>query len=138
ATPNAAVGSPSAQSPTEHGVGRRIWRDGLAWRVALYMGAQSAVFYMLSTWLAPLQVSIGYSAIEAGFHVMLLQLYGIIGSLITPLLFRGWSIRWSPFYVPIAVGLTALGFLFLPALLPLWLLVCGIACGSSLSVAIML
>src|SRR5688572_28166677 len=31
-----------------------IWRDGLAWLVAAYMGLQAASFYMLVTWLAPI------------------------------------------------------------------------------------
>lgn len=126
------------QPPAVGSAGRRIWGDRLAWLVALYMGLQSAIFYMLSTWLAPHEVSIGYSDLEAGFHVMLLQLYGIVGSLLTPLLFRGRLGRWSPLFVPLVVGGSAMALVLMPALLPLWLVVCGIGCGSSLSVAIML
>ena len=126
------------QPPEVGNAGRRIWGDRLAWLVALYMGLQSAIFYMLSTWLAPHEVSVGYSELEAGFHVMLLQLYGIIGSMLTPLLFRGRSSRWSPLIVPLVVGSSAMAILLFPALLPLWLVICGIGCGASLSVAIML
>ncbi len=120
------------------GTGRRIWGDGLAWQVALYMAAQSVLFYMLVTWLSPLQISRGMSHVAAGLDVMLLQVAGVIGSMLSPLLFRGRIDRWAPMLIPFTVGATAMGIAFVPSLIFVWLPVCGIACGASLSASLML
>ncbi|MBK0418849.1 MFS transporter [Leucobacter sp. CSA1] len=133
-------GRPDARAPGARGrsAGRRIWRDRLAWLVAFYMGAQSALFYMLTTWLAPLEISRGRSEVEAGFDVMFLQLTGIAGSILIPLLYRGRLRRWLPALIPIAMGVSATGIVFLPELLLLWILVYGLATGASLSMGLTL
>lgn len=120
------------------GAGRRIWTDGLAWQVALYMAAQSVLFYMIVTWLSPLQISRGLSPVAAGLDVMLLQVAGVIGSMLSPLLFRGRIDRWAPMLIPFTVGVTAMGIAFAPSLFFLWLVICGTACGASLSASLML
>lgn len=118
--------------------GRRIWGDPLAWLVALYMGSQSAVFYMLSTWFAPYQLSLGRGAVEAGIWLMVFQFIGIGGSLLVPLLARGRLRRWLPAALP-AVGLIAwLGFFFAPDALPVWIVVGGLVGGASLTMALTL
>lgn len=79
---------PAAAGPDQR-TARRIWRDPVAWIVALYMGLQSMVFYMIATWLAAIETSSGRSAVDAGIDVMLYQIVAIGGSLLLPLLYRG-------------------------------------------------
>lgn len=119
-------------------LGRRIWSDPLAWLVSLYMGSQSAVFYMLSTWLAPYLTSLGISPVAAGIELMVFQLVGILGSLLLPALTRGRLNRWAPALLP-AAGITAcIGFVAAPALIPVWLVVGGLNSGASLTMALTL
>lgn len=118
--------------------GRRIWRDPLAWLVALYMGAQSGAFYMISTWLAPIGISHGRSPVVAGIDTMLYQVIGVVGSLLVPLLFRGRLRRWFPALIPVFVGIAVIGIVFLPAGMPLWVCIGGLASGASLSTSITL
>lgn len=115
-----------------------IWRDGLAWRVALYMGVQSASFYMLITWLAPYSIALGRSPVTAGLDVMAFQLIGIGGSFLAPLLLRSRLRRWAPALSP-WIGITGcLGLLLAPDLLLLWAMIAGASAGSSLSMSLTL
>ena len=136
--PGGDVSEAGAATAGGRNAGRLIWRDPLAWLVALYMGSQSALFYMLSTWLAPLELSRGRSEVAAGLDVMFLQLIGIAGSILIPILYRGSLRRWLPMLIPITVGVSAAGIVFLPSLLLLWILICGLASGASLSMALTL
>lgn len=112
-------------------------RDPVAWSVALYMGSQSLGFYMISTWLSPIEISAGRPAVEAGFDVALYQIAGIAGSLLLPLLYRGRLRRWLAAVLPIFIGLSfACIVLQLGPTLP-WVVLGGIASGSSLSISLM-
>lgn len=115
-----------------------IWGDGLAWLVALYMGVQSASFYMLITWLAPFAIAHGRSPVTAGLDVMGFQLVGIAGSFVAPLLLRSRARRWAPALSP-WIGITGcLGLLLAPDLLPVWAVLAGVSAGASLSMSLTL
>jgi CP family cyanate transporter-like MFS transporter len=124
------VGAPSARGGAPR---LGIWGDAVAWQVLAYMGVQAMTFYMLVTWLAPLSVSTGRSEVVAGTDVMLLQVSSLGGSLLTPFLLRGRLARWAPAIIP-AFGLAALvGLIAVPALFLAWVLLFGLASGSSLA-----
>lgn len=135
-------GAGSAGHPAGDLAGRRgvtgIWRDGLAWRVALYMGVQSAAFYMLVTWLAPYAVAQGRTPVTAGLDLMAFQLIGILGSFIAPLLLRSRVRRWAPALSPWIGIVGCLGLLLAPQLLLLWAIVAGASAGASLSMSLTL
>jgi CP family cyanate transporter-like MFS transporter len=118
--------------------GTGIWRDPVAWLVAAYMGLQSAVFYMLVTWLAPFATSHGRSPVTAGFDVMIFQVLTIVGSLIVPLLLRGRARRWVPGFLPVATIVGAAGLLFAPDAITLWGLCAGLGAGASLNMSLTL
>jgi len=127
---------PSTAPVVPQRLSRRMWRDRLAWLVAGYMGTQSAVFYMMATWVAPIETSMGRDPVLAGIDVMLFQLCGIIGSLTFPFIFRGRMRRILPVLVPLAMLLGAAGTILLPAASLLWMICLGLASGTSLSVAV--
>lgn len=119
------------------GTSRRIWRDPTAWVIAAYMGAQSACFYILVTWLAPISASSGRSDAIAGLDVMAFQVVGILGSLVVPpLLGRSRSQR---FVAPAVAALGAagvVGLLLIPTGVLWWALLTGFAAGASLGLAL--
>lgn len=119
-------------------MGRRIWRDPLAWWLAIYMGTQSAVFFTLATWLAPIEISLGRSQALAGFDVMYFQIVGVLGSAIVAPLLHGKLKRILPVLVPALSVIGALGMLTTPELMLVWVTVNGFACGAALSVALTL
>ena len=117
--------------------GGRIWRDPVAWTVALYQGSQAMLFYMLATWLAPIQVSQGSTAVAAGLDVMLYQLVSILGSLSLPLVFRGRSRRWIPAVLPIIIAGTFATVVLHPGADLAWVLLGGFGSGASLSLSML-
>lgn len=136
-----ATPGPAAQSPDAPGSRRRragIWGDPVAWLVAAYMGAQSASFYMLVTWLAPFAASHGRSAVAAGFDVMIFQILGVIGSLVVSYALRGRARRWVPAALPVVAIGSALGLLLAPDALTMWVVLGGFAAGASLNMSLTL
>ncbi|UOQ59055.1 MFS transporter [Leucobacter rhizosphaerae] len=120
------------------GIGRRVWRDPVAWWVALYMGTQSSIFFIMQTWLSPIEISRGYSAEAAGTEVMLLQIIGVGSSMLVPLCFRGRLRRSLPALIPVLGSLAIAGMLTVPALMILWICAIGIAAGASLTMSLTL
>lgn len=125
-------------SPPRSGIGRRIWRDPVAWWVALYMGTQSSIFFIMQTWLSPLEISRGHSAENAGLEVMLLQIIGVGSSMLVPVFFRGRLRRSLPALIPVLGAIAIIGMLTLPALMILWICAIGIAAGASLTMSLTL
>lgn len=127
-----------AASPTRSDAGRRIWRDPIAWLVSVYMGAQSVTFYVISTWFAPYETALGRDPVIAGVELMIYQIFGVAGSMLVPLIARGRLNRWLPALLP-AIGLVAwIGMALLPAAMPLWIVIGGMAAGALLTVSLML
>ncbi|MBN9611972.1 MAG: MFS transporter, partial [Actinobacteria bacterium] len=137
-TATADAAAVAAAAATDHRAGRRIWGDRLAWLVSVYMGTQSAAFYMLSAWLAPYSTGMGRSAVLAGIDVMIYQLMGVAGSMLLPLLNRGRMRRWTPALIPAITLLSAIGMLAAPGVLPLWLVTAGLSTGAALTIALTL
>lgn len=117
-------------------LGRRVWRDPVAWIVAVYMGAQSWGFYIYATWLAPIDISRGTDPVTAGFNVTVFHLCGVLGSLLAPFASRGDMRRLVPLITPLMGIAGAIGVVFAPGWLLLWFVLCGLSCGAGLSIAL--
>jgi len=63
-----------------------VWKSPLAWQVALFFGFQSFLFYVTISWLPEILVSKGASAEEAGWLLSFLQLIGLPGSFLIPVI----------------------------------------------------
>ncbi|HET6751058.1 MAG TPA: MFS transporter [Actinomycetes bacterium] len=76
--------------PAERTPGRQCgglpWRSGLAWRVTLYTGLQSLLFYAALTWLSPLYQARGWSAERAGALLAVFSLAQLVATLGLPVL----------------------------------------------------
>lgn len=123
---------PAADRPAE----RSVWRSGLAWQITLFFGLQASMFYFLLTWLAAIHTHHGFSERAGGYSVAAYQAIGIIGTLaVGRLMQRVEDHRWVAAGLGTAMALGLTGMLALPALMPLWAMVCGFASTSTLLLA---
>lgn len=63
-----------------------IWRDRLAWQVALFMGLQSSLFYITISWLPEIFQSNGLDRQTAGWLLSYTQLIGMPASFLVPVI----------------------------------------------------
>lgn len=85
-TGGTAVPTPTSAPP--HGWAR-VWREGEAWWLAAYFGAQAALFYSAATWWpTQLRAAAGLSEETAGTAVSVFHLVGIAGTLAVPVAVR--------------------------------------------------
>src|SRR5512132_2819870 len=63
---------------------RLPWGSGVAWRITLYMGSQSLLYYAALTWLSPLYLAAGWSASRAGLLLGLFSLTQVFSALAVP------------------------------------------------------
>lgn len=117
---------------------RSVWTDRVAWLVAVYMGTQSASFYILSTWISSISISHGKTPVAAGFDVMAFQITSIVGSLLLPVLYRGGLLRWLPTILPALMIPTSIGLIFIGDATTGLALIGGVLAGLSLGVGLTL
>lgn len=116
-----------------------LWRSPQAWQLSLYMGSQSAVFYVGLTWLPTVEQHLGYSPVTAGLHMLGLQIAGIIGNLLAPVFMRvGPDERFAAVFPGVVYLVSISGLLTLPGLALLWILLLGFGTGISFVVALSL
>lgn len=119
--------------------GNHLWKSGLAWKVTLYMGCQSFLFYTLITWLPDILRTIGYSSSAAGWMVFLMQFSVIPITFIIPIIAErlknqiSLSIVTAYFYASGILGLL-IGH---PTIVPVSAILIGIASGSAFSLSMM-
>lgn len=127
-----------AAAPTDDGPPKSIWSDRTAWLVALYMGTQSTLFYVMLTWAAPFARAHGHDEVAAGNDVMLFQMVGVGGSLLLPLFVHGKAERWIPAILPVFALVGTLGLIVAPGAITAWLMVQGLTSGASITMALTL
>ncbi len=129
----------SAEPSTAERRTSALWTSALAWQVTIFMGLQSLAFFVLIAWLASIERAAGISRTSAGFHLLLLNLFSLFGTLLCSRL-----IHRLPDQRPIAIGGSALlaaalaGLLVAPSLAVLWASLAGLSCGVTLVLALSL
>lgn len=63
-----------------------IWKDTLAWKVAIFMGLQSLIYYVTISWLPEMLIDFGMKKTTAGFFLSYFQFIGIPTSFIIPMI----------------------------------------------------
>lgn len=63
-----------------------IWKEPLAWQVAVFMGLQSLIFYVMVSWLPEILQFYGMGKTGAGFMLSYFQLIGIPVSFVMPMI----------------------------------------------------
>jgi CP family cyanate transporter-like MFS transporter len=116
-----------------------LLRSSLAWQVSLFMGLQSFCFYVNVTWLPEILHDRGMSHIDAGWMLSLMQFVSLPATFIIPVI-AGRQASQRGLAVVTAL-LMIIGYFGLlsgnAALIPLWMVLLGIAVGSGFSLAVM-
>ncbi|MNR79897.1 Inner membrane transport protein YeaN [compost metagenome] len=121
----AAISTPPYAAP--------VWHSALAWHVSLFLGFNSFVYYILTTWLPAMLTDAGYSAAEAGNLHGLMQLAAATpGLLIVPLVSRYKDQRGIAFSVSLLTVLSIIGLMLLPGYAILWTCLFGFSAGATL------
>ena len=122
------------------GSGVGLLKDRQAWQITLFFGFQSALFYILLSWLPTIYRDLGTSPTVAGAVLGVMVAVGIVGNFAAPLLAQ--RIGDARAVVLGTSGLTALGLiglLFAPTQLPfLWAILVGIGSGGTFSATLLL
>jgi len=117
-----------------------LWTSGMAWYVSLFMGIQSFFFYVNISWLPEILHDRGMSAVDSGWMLSLLQFVSLPATFIIPVLAgrkasqRGLTLMTALLLIIAYIGLLSGGSI---ALIPLWMILLGIAGGSGFSLAVM-
>jgi CP family cyanate transporter-like MFS transporter len=119
---------------------RLPWGSGVAWRVTLYMGSQSLLYYAALTWLSPLYLAAGWKADRAGLLLGLFSFTQIFSALAVPALAdrTGDHRPWVALCVGVTTAmLAALGLA--PTAAPwLWAALLGLGVGGMFALALTL
>jgi len=81
-SPNRDEGLQFLETKNESG----IWKAPLAWKIALFMGLQSSIFYITISWLPEMLIDFGMNKTNAGFMLSLFQFIGIPISFSIPMI----------------------------------------------------
>lgn len=117
----------------------RLTRDRMAWQVTAFFGLQSLSYYAMSAWLPSLLISHGYDAAFAGFMLSVMNLAGILPSVLAPVLVA--RLRRQSFVAVLLGMLYAVGLVGLiarPDGAVVWVIVFGVAQGWALGFALAL
>jgi CP family cyanate transporter-like MFS transporter len=120
--------------------GKSIYRDRLAWQIALYMGLQSSLAYTVFGWLPTILQDRGISAVEAGFALSVSILVQVVSAIAAPLIasrMRDQRAMISLVMLLVIVGLA--GCIYGPLdQMWLWVVLLGLGQGGSFSLALTL
>lgn len=118
---------------------KKIGKSRLAWNVALFMGLQSMVFYIILAWLPVILQSRGYDATFAGWMLSLSQATGIIGSLGIPYLAGKQKNQKVIVTVLVLLEVVSLIGILLPKFGPiaLWVSLLGIVLGGTFGLSLL-
>ncbi|MDO1512839.1 MFS transporter [Maribacter confluentis] len=118
---------------------RKMIKSKLAWKVALYMGLQSMVFYIILAWLPVLLQSRGCDAAFAGWMLSLSQATGIIGSIIIPYLAGKQKNQRGIVLILILLEMISIAGLLFPqfGLVALWISILGLVLGGTFGLALL-
>lgn len=120
--------------------GNNVWKSKLAWQVSMFMGLQSFIFFTLIAWLPELLIEKGLSAGRAGLVVMLMQIVGLSGTFLAPLVavkFKEQTVIAMALGVGYILGFATLFSNFIP-LVYFGLALVGFCLGASISMAYVL
>lgn len=118
---------------------RALSHSSIAWQVALFMGLQSLVFYVVLAWLPEVLIERGMAPSRAGWLLSLSQATGVVGTLVTPIYAERLSSQRMLVLGVVSLQLAGVLGLLLPGLTWAWLWVSliGLGAGCSFGLALL-
>ena len=128
-----------AHDPVQAPVGAPLWRNPMAWSIALLMGLQSLAFFSTITWLPDILVDDGFSEGFAGTMSGITQLVQLAPAFAIPVLAARRASQLDLLAIIVGTALVGLlGILLVPDAALLWMVFLGIGQGGALGLALML
>lgn len=117
-----------------------IWRSGLAWQLAVFMGLQSLMFYTVASFLPSIWADKGLDQVTAGNMASVFQFMGPFAIVsMTWLIRRGVPIQMVAVAAALFNVLGALGIAYLPnSMAWVWSAAMGFGCAGIFTMSIML
>ncbi|MFD1033002.1 MFS transporter [Metaplanococcus flavidus] len=100
-----------SELPLEGAASVSPWKNRRAWYMLLFFGFQSALFFSVITWLAPIAIEKGMSILVAGAVLTVMSTVQIACNLSIPLLLERWPSR--HLWIMVSLGFGAAGVLLL-------------------------
>lgn len=119
---------------------RSPWKTKKAWLFLLFFGLQSASFFSIVIWLAPIAISKGMTLVQAGTLVSLMTAVQIVLNITIPLMMERYQARKMWLLFILVIGLISIG-LFATGHVPLlWVgaLLMGVPLGGLFPIALVL
>ncbi|WP_432355684.1 MFS transporter [Sporosarcina sp. A2] len=119
---------------------RSPWKNKKAWLFLLFFGLQSAAFFSLVIWLAPIALSKGMTIIQAGTLVSMMTAVQIVLNLTIPLMMERYPGRKMWLLFILLIGLVAVALFWTGNLPLLWVgaLLMGVPLGGMFPIALVL
>lgn len=116
-----------------------LFKSPLAWKITIFMGAQSLIFYTFITWLPTILTSNGYDIHLAGWGVFIFQFASIPFTFIIPVIAD--KMKDQVLLATLSSGIILMGIIGLLAGLSslsiLWVILLGVGNGSAFALAMM-
>ena len=112
-----------------------VWRSPLAWRITVFMGLQSLVYYVVLSFMPFYLADQGVPRSLSGLWLTTSQMVGFAIGFVAPALLRGPDQRPLAVVAPLVTALALLGLATAPQLGLVWLTVFGAALGMTFILA---
>lgn len=119
---------------------RSPWKNGKAWLFLLFFGLQSATFFAIVIWLAPIAISKGMTIVQAGTLVSIMTAVQIVLNITIPLMMERYPGRKMWLLFILLIGLGAVGMFATDHIPFLWVgaLLMGVPLGGMFPIALVL
>jgi CP family cyanate transporter-like MFS transporter len=134
----AAVWPAPGAGPDDDSTRTPVTRQLRTWLLAATFSGQAFGYYAVTAWLPTLLVDEGYPSTTASAIAAVFQFAGIGGNLLVPLISARASLRVGVLAVGLGWLVVPLGFLFAPALWPIWCIVGGMAQGGGITMVFLM
>ncbi|MFK8793287.1 MFS transporter [Planococcus plakortidis] len=116
------------------------WKNLKAWYMLLFFGFQSAFFFSMLTWLAPIAIDKGLSVLSAGAVVTVMTAVQIVCNISIPLLFNRYPNRFLWVLAVLAFGTAGIFLIMFAGAWAVWpaAALIGVALGGLFPIALLL
>ncbi|MDR8389943.1 MFS transporter [Aliifodinibius sp. S!AR15-10] len=118
---------------------RDLGQSLLAWQIALFMGLQSFIFYVVLAWLPEMLIGQGMDVNTAGWMLALSQGMGVLGTIVLPAYAERLKDQRGIVWIIGIIELVSIAGLLMPGtrFVPLWAGLIGFALGCSFGLALL-
>jgi CP family cyanate transporter-like MFS transporter len=118
-----------------------LWRSSLAWKISLFMGLQSFLFYVNISWLPEIVQSRGISSATSGWLLSLMQFVSLPATFLMPIAasrFRRQDVFAGAIALLLVIGYAGLWLAGDQVwLATVWIVLLGIATGAAFSLSVL-